>query len=33
MNIETIIAVSIPIVVFVGVLILATINDNRKKFK
>jgi hypothetical protein len=32
MSIETIIAVSIPIVVFVTVLILATVNDNRKKF-
>jgi len=31
MSIETIIAVSIPIVVFVTVLILATVNDNRKK--
>ena len=32
MSIETIIAVSIPIVVFVTVLILATVNDKRKKF-
>jgi len=32
MSIETIIAVSIPIVVFVGVLILATVNDKKKKF-
>ena len=31
MSIETIIAVSIPIVDFVTVLILATVNDNRKK--